>query len=221
MHYHEECSIESHDDHHEIFIIKTVWSSYLHLSNILSNWVKLLSRVVESSFSTRLEFLSSTSQLDSTLFQKNFNSTWYFLSRVLDLNSSTWLDVINLCLINFWSEISFYNQINFDFDSNINWISKHLHDSDIKNSSMKVILMTSVFIRVRNLNILSELFKMISTVNDLKSNKLLNMLMKQNINILLSITTLMKADHFSNSQQSYALKSFWNNHMLYILTSCI
>jgi len=73
---------------------------------------------------------------------------------------------------------------------------------------MKVILMTSVFIRVRNLNIFSELFKMISTVNDLKSNKLLNMLMKQNINILLSITTLMKADHFSNSQQSYALKSF-------------
>jgi len=34
------------------------------------------------------------------------------------------------------------------------------------------------------------------------------MLMKQNINILLSVTTLTKADRFSNLQQSCALESF-------------
>ncbi len=77
-------------------IMKTVQSSYLHLSNILSSQVEFLSQVIKSSFSIQLECLSSTSQLDSTLFQKNFNSTWYFSSRVLDLNLSTWLDAISL-----------------------------------------------------------------------------------------------------------------------------
>ncbi len=57
-------------------IMKTVWSSYLHLFNILSSQVEFSSRVIESSFSTRLECLISTSQFDSTLFQIFFNSTW-------------------------------------------------------------------------------------------------------------------------------------------------
>ncbi len=45
-------------------------------------------------------------------------------------------------------------------------------------------------------------------MNNLKLNESSNMLMKQNINILLSITTLMKADHFLNLQQFYAFESF-------------
>ncbi len=56
-------------------IMKTVQSSYLHLSNILSNQVEFLSWIIKSSFSTWFKFSNSTSQLNSTLFQKNFNST--------------------------------------------------------------------------------------------------------------------------------------------------
>jgi len=41
----------------------------------LSSWVEFSNWIVESSFSTRLELSSSTSQLNSTLFQKNFNLT--------------------------------------------------------------------------------------------------------------------------------------------------
>ncbi len=77
-------------------MMKTVQSSYLHLFNILSNRVELLSRIVKSSFSIQFEFLSSTSQFDSTLFQKNFNSTQHFSSWVLDSNSSTRLNMISL-----------------------------------------------------------------------------------------------------------------------------
>ncbi len=110
------------------------------------------------------------------------------------------IDVYKVYLIDFQSEVSSYDWIDFDFDSNIDWISKCSHSSDIKDSLMKVMLMTSVFIRARNLNIFSRLFKMTSTVNNLKLNQSSNMLMKQNINILLSIITLMKTDHFSNLQ---------------------
>ncbi len=78
-------------------IMKTVQSSYLHLSNILSNQVEFSNRVIESSFSTRFKCLSSTSQFNSTLFQKNVNSTQHFSSRVLDSNSSTRLNAISLC----------------------------------------------------------------------------------------------------------------------------
>ncbi len=77
-------------------IMKTVQSSYLHLFNILLSQVEFSSRIIESSFSTQLECLNSTSQFDLTLFQKNFNSTRHFLSRVLDLNSSIQLDAISL-----------------------------------------------------------------------------------------------------------------------------
>ncbi len=77
-------------------IMKAVQPSYLHLSNILSSRVKFSNRIIESSFSTQLECLNSTSQFDLTLFQKNFNLTRHFSSRVLDPNSNTRLDAINL-----------------------------------------------------------------------------------------------------------------------------
>ncbi len=131
------------------------------------------------------------------------------------------IDVYRACVINFQSEISSYNWINFDFDSDIDWISKRSHSSDIKDSSMKVMSVALVSIRVRNLNIFSRLLKMTSTMNDLKLNESSDMLMKQNMNILLSITTLTKADYFLNSQRSYALELFQDSYMLYVLTSCI
>ncbi len=117
------------------------------------------------------------------------------------------INVYRAYVINFQSEISSYNQINFDFDSDIDWISKRSHSSDIKDSLMKVMSMTSIFIRMKNLNIFSKLLKMTSTVNDLKLNESSNMLMKQNMSILLSVTTLTKTDRFLNSQRSRALKS--------------
>ena len=55
-------------------------------------------------------------------------------------------------------------------------------------------------LKAKNLNIFFKLLKMTLTMNDLKLNKSSNMLMKQNMSIWLSITTLMKADHFLNSQ---------------------
>ncbi len=108
------------------------------------------------------------------------------------------INIYKVYVINFQSKVSSYNWINFDFDSNIDWISKHLHSFNIKDSSMKVMSMTSVFIRIRNLNIFFKLLKMMLIINNLKLNELLNILMKQNINILLSIITLMKTDCFSN-----------------------
>ncbi len=137
------------------------------------------------------------------------------------LCSCIMINVYRACVIDFQSEVSSYDQINFDFDSDIDWISKRSHSFDIKDSSMKVMSMTSVSIKAKNLNIFSRLFKMMSTVNDLKSNESSGMLMKQNISISLSVTTLTRADHFSNSQRSCALKLSWSNHMLYVLTSCI
>ncbi len=131
------------------------------------------------------------------------------------------INVYKACVINFQSKISSYNWINFDFNSDIDWISKRSHSSDIKDSSMKVMSMISVSIRVKDLNIFSKLLKMMLTVNDLKSNESSDMLMKQNMSILLSVTTLMKTDRFLNLQQSHALESFQNSHMLYVLTSCI
>ncbi len=118
------------------------------------------------------------------------------------------IDVYKACVIDFWSKISLYNQIDFDFDSDIDWISKRSHSFNIKDSLMKVMSMTLVFIRVKDLNIFSKLFKMTSTMNDLKSNESSDMLMKQNMSILFSVTTLMKTDRFSNSQRSHALESF-------------
>ncbi len=137
------------------------------------------------------------------------------------LCSCIMIDVYKACVINFQSEISSYNWINFDFNNNIDWISKCLHSFDIKDLSMKVMSVTSVSIKAKNLNIFSRLLKMTSTVNDLKLNESSDMLMKQNMSILLSVTTLTRANHFSNSQRSCALKLFQDNHMFYVLISCI
>ena len=126
---------------------------------------------------------------------------------ILFLCSCIMINVYKACVINFQSEISSYDWIDFDFDCDIDWISKCSHNSDIKDSSMKVMLMTSVSIRARNLNIFSKLLKMTSTMNDLKSNESSDMLMKQNMSISLSITTLMKTNCFSNLQRSHALES--------------
>ncbi len=129
-------------------------------------------------------------------------SRWVINKDIISfLCSCIMIDVYRACVIDFQSEISSYNWIDFDFDSNIDWISKHSHSSDIKDSSMKVMLVTSVFIRAKDLNIFSRLLKMTSTMNDLKSNESSNMLMKQNMSISLSITTLTRADHFSNLLQ--------------------
>jgi len=131
------------------------------------------------------------------------------------------IDVYKACVIDFWLKISSYDWINFDFDSDINWISKHSHSSDIKDSLMKVMLMTSVFIRARNLNIFSKLFKMTSIMNDLKLNESSNMLMKQNMSISLSVITLTKADRFLNLLQFHAFELIQDSCMLYVLLSCI
>ncbi len=131
------------------------------------------------------------------------------------------INVYRVYVIDFQSEISSYDQIDFDFDSNIDWISKHSHNFNIKDSSMKVMSMTSVFIKVRNLNIFSRLLKMISIVNDLKSNESSDMLMKQNMSISLLVTALTRTDRFLNSLQFHASELIQNNHVLYVLTSCI
>ena len=64
---------------------------------------------------------------------------------------------------------------------------------------MNVMSMTSVFIKADDLNIFSKLFKMTLTVNGLKLNESSDMLMKQNISMSFSVTTLTKACRFSNS----------------------
>ena len=137
------------------------------------------------------------------------------------LCSCIMINVYRVYVIDFQSKVSSYDWINFDFDSDIDWISKHSHSFDIKDSSIKVMSMTSVFIKVRNLNIFSRLLKMMSTVNDLKLNESSNMLMKQNISILLSVTTLTKTSRFSNSLQFHAFKLIQDSHVLYVLISCI
>ncbi len=131
------------------------------------------------------------------------------------------IDVYKAYVIDFQSEISSYNWINFNFNSDIDWILKCSHSFDIKDLSMKVMSTTSVFIRARNLNIFSKLFKMMLTVNNLKLNKLSDMLMKQNMSTLLLITTLIKTDYFLNLQWFYALELCQSIYMLYVLSSCI
>ncbi len=140
---------------------------------------------------------------------------------ILFLCSWIMINVYKVYVINFQSKISSYNWIDFDFNSDIDWISKRSHNSDIKDSSMKVMSVTSVFIREKNLNIFSRLFKMTSTVNNLKSKESSDMLMKQNMSILLSVTTLTKTDRFLNLLQFCASELIQDSCMLYVLTSCI
>ncbi len=120
------------------------------------------------------------------------------------LYSCIMIDVYRMYVIDFQSKISSYDQIDFDFNSDIDWILKHSHSFDIKNSLMKIMSMTSIFIRARDLNIFFKLFKMMSTVNNLKSNESSNMLMKQNMSISFSVTTLTKISCFSNLLQFHA-----------------
>ncbi len=127
-------------------------------------------------------------------------SRWVINKNIISfLCSCIMINIYRACVIDFQSEVSSYDWINFDVDSDIDWISKHSHSSNIKDSSMKIMLMISVFIRAKDLSIFSKLLKIISTVNDLKSNESSDMLMKQNMSISLSVTTLTKTNHFSNS----------------------
>ncbi len=64
---------------------------------------------------------------------------------------------------------------------------------------MNVMLMTLIFIKVNDLNIFLKLFKITLTMNDLKLNKSLNMLMKQDVSMSLSVITFTKAYRFLNS----------------------
>ena len=73
------------------------------------------------------------------------------------LCSCIMINVYKAYVIDFQLKISSYDWIDFDFNSDIDWISKHSHSSDIKDSSMKIMSVTSVFIRVKNLNIFSKL----------------------------------------------------------------
>jgi hypothetical protein len=65
---------------------------------------------------------------------------------------------------------------------------------------MKVMSVASMFIRAKAQNIFFKLFKMTLIINDLKSKESSSMLIKQDMNVLLSVITLMKTDHFSNLQ---------------------
>ncbi len=140
-------------------IMKTVWSSYLHLSNILLSRIEFSSRVVESSFSTRLDLSSSTSQLDLTLFQKNFNLTQHFSSQVLNLYSSTQLNAISLitCYICNWKNHYFIDckdekikNKSKKSDANQVFIDSMLHISHLKISRKDKLLMNASNYRGKN-----------------------------------------------------------------------
>jgi hypothetical protein len=61
---------------------------------------------------------------------------------------------------------------------------------------MNIMSVALISIRVKDQNIFSRLLKMMLTVNDLKSKESSDILIKQDMSVLLSITTLMKTDHF-------------------------
>ena len=149
-------------------------------------------------------------------------SKWVINRNIISfLCSCIMINVYRACVIDFRSEISSYDRINFDFDSDIDWISKRSHSSDIKDSSIKVMSVTFVSIRARDRNIFSRLLKIMSTVNDLKSNESSDMLMKQNMSISLSVTTLTKTSRFLNSLRFRASELTRDSHVLYVLTFCI
>ncbi len=130
-------------------------------------------------------------------------------------------EIYKACVINIRSKILLYEWINFNLNSEIDWISKCSHSSEINESSMNVMSVTSMFIRAKNWNIFSKLLKMMFTINDLKSNELSSILMKQDMSMSLSITTLTKTNRFLNSLQFRASELTWDSRMLYVLTSCI
>ncbi len=130
-------------------------------------------------------------------------------------------EIYRACVIDLRSRISSYERINFDLNSEIDWISKRSHSFEINESSMNIMSVTSMSIRVRDQNIFSRLFKMTSTINNLKSNESSSILMKQDMSMSLSVTTLTRADHFSNSLRFHASELTQDSRVLYVLTSCI
>ncbi len=107
-------------------------------------------------------------------------------------------EIYRAYVIDLRSKILSYERIDFDLNSEIDWISKRSHSSKINESSMNVMSVTSMSIRARNRNIFFRLLKMTFTINDLKSNESSSILMKQDMSMSLSITTLTKTDCFSN-----------------------
>lgn len=100
----------------------------------------------------------------------------------------------------------------YGFESDTDWISNHSHREDIRNSSINVILIASVFIRAKNWNIFARLLKITLTVNDLISKESSSMLVKKKMSASLSVTTLTKIDRFSNSQRFRELE--WSQSTL-------
>ncbi len=131
------------------------------------------------------------------------------------------IEIYKACVIDLQSRILSYEWINFDLNSEIDWISKRSHSSEINESSMNIMSVTSMSIRTRNRNIFSKLFKMMFIINDLKSNESSSILMKQNMSMSLSVTTLTKTDRFLNSLRFHASELIQDSCMLYVLTSCI
>ncbi len=149
-------------------------------------------------------------------------SRWVINKDIISfLCSCIMIEIYRACVIDFRSKISSYEQIDFDLNSEIDWISKHSHSSEINESFMNIMSVTLMFIKTRNQNIFSKLFKMTFTINDLKSNESSSILMKQNMSMSLSITTLTRTDYFLNSLQFCAFELTWNSCMHYVLTFCI
>ncbi len=140
---------------------------------------------------------------------------------ILFLCSCIVTEIYKACVINLRLRISSYEQINFNLNSEIDWISKRSHSSKINESFMNVMSVTLMFIRARNRNIFSKLFKMTFIINDLKSNESLSILMKQDMSMSLSVTTLTRIDCFSNSLRFHVSELIQDSCMLYVLTSCI
>ncbi len=131
------------------------------------------------------------------------------------------IEIYKACVIDLRSRILSYEWIDFDLNSEIDWISKRSHSSEINILFMNIMSVTLMFIRAKDRNIFSRLLKMMFTINDLKSNESSSILMKQDMSMSFSITTLMKTDRFSNSLQFRASELIQDSHVLYVLTSCI
>ncbi len=137
------------------------------------------------------------------------------------LCSCIMIEIYRACVIDLRSRILSYKWIDFDLNNEIDWISKRSHSSEINESSMNIMSVTLMFIRAKDWNIFSRLLKIMFTINDLKSNESSSILMKQNMSMSLSITTLTKTNHFSNSLQFCASELIQDSRVLYVLTSCI
>ncbi len=171
-------------------------------------------------------WVKSESDLDqiSTKSLTSSNQFWHINNINKDIISFLYscivTEIYKAYIINLWSRILSYEWIDFNLNSEIDWISKHSHSFEINESSINIMSVTSMFIKAKDRNIFSKLLKMTFTINDLKSNESLSILMKQDMSMSLSITTLMKTNRFSNSLQFHVSELTWSSHVLYILTSC-